>query len=40
MHKIVIFLSSLALSVLLVSEEKNIEDCTLITEDDLSLIHI
>jgi hypothetical protein len=38
MHKIVIFLSSLALSVLLVSEEKNIEDCTLITEDDSRLI--
>ena len=37
MHKIVIFLSSLALSVLLVSEEKNIEDCTLITEDDSRL---
>ena len=38
MHKIVLFLSSLALSVLLVSEEKNIEDCTLITEDDSRLI--
>ena len=38
MHKIVIFLSYLALSVLLVSEEKNIEDCTLITEDDSRLI--
>ena len=38
MHKIVIFLSSLALSVLLVTEEKNIEDCTLITEDDSRLI--
>ena len=38
MHKIVIFLSSLTLSVLLVSEEKNIEDCTLITEDDSRLI--
>ena len=38
MHKIVIFLFSLALSVLLVSEEKNIEDCTLITEDDSRLI--
>ena len=38
MHKIIIFLFSLALSVLLVSEEKNIEDCTLITEDDSRLI--
>lgn len=38
MHKIVIFLSSLVLSVLLVTEEKNIEDCTLITEDDSRLI--
>ena len=38
MHKIIIFLSSFALSVLLVSEEKNIEDCTLITEDDSRLI--
>ena len=38
MHKIVIFLSSLALSVLLVSEEKNIEDCTLIIEDNSRLI--
>ena len=38
MHKIVIFLSSLALSFLLAAEEKNIEDCTLITEDDSRLI--